>query len=57
MCGRLRQLTLLILLIKGLAFVLFCLITSFVILYGKNNTGVKMYYAFFAILVWGVMLL
>ncbi len=56
MFGRWKPLTLLILLIKALAFTLFCLVTSFVILYGKNGTGVKLYYAFFAVLVWGVML-
>ena len=47
---------LLAIIIKVVAFVIFCLVSSFVILFGKNNTGIKSYYAFTAVFLWGVML-
>lgn len=48
--------TLLILLSKLLAFVLMCLLTAFVMTCGKNNTGVKVPYAFTSAMLWVVML-
>lgn len=39
-----------------LCFILFCLVSAFVLLFGKANTGIKLYYAFASVLLWGVIL-
>lgn len=42
--------------IKALAFILFCLISSYVLLFGKEHTGIKVDYAFTSAILIGVML-
>lgn len=49
--------TLLILTGKAIAFVLFCMLSAFVILFGRNRTGIKVYYVFASIILWGGLLL
>ena len=53
---RLRVLNLLIPFIKAFALCLFYLVSSYVLICGKSRTGIKLDYAFFAIMVWVVMI-
>lgn len=42
--------------VKIICFMLFCIISAFSVCLGKGGTGMKTYYVFTAILLWGVML-
>ena len=42
--------------IKTVIFVLFCLISSYVMLFGKQGTGIKLYYVFTSIFLWGIII-
>ena len=43
--------------IKILVLWLYCFISSYVLLYGKSGTSIKLYYVFFSLFCWGVLLL
>ena len=45
----------LILLIKGLDFLFFTLITAYVIICGKNKSGIKLDYLITSVLLWVVL--
>ena len=46
---------LLIMLLRSLAFLLFVLLTSYVLLFGKASTGMKLDYLFTALFIIGVI--
>lgn len=48
--------TLLVLITKVVAFVLFCMLSAFVFLFGKAKTGIKPYYVLTAVLLVYVLL-
>lgn len=42
--------------IKILTLWLYCFVSGYVLLYGKNGTYIKLYYVFFSLFCWGVLL-
>lgn len=56
-CRRLSVLIFISIVAKIISFVLFCLISSFVLLFGKNGSGIKLLFAFAAMLLIGVIVL
>lgn len=53
---RSRVLNLLIPFIKAFVLAFFSIVSGYVLMCGKNRTGIKLDYAFFSIMVWVVML-